>query len=255
MSHQSSKEGAKIKATATTFEIIEALLDLEGATLTEVADHTEKPKSTAFDYLQTLKELGYVVKRGPAYRVSIRFLEMGLKVQDQMELVKVAKPELQKLADETGEYASLMIEEHGQGVMVETIRSEGATDIGISPGTRVLLHTTAGGKAILAHLPEERVTDILGDGELKRATQNTVTDPKKIREQLQEIRDRGYATNDEERRKGTYAVAAPVQLPEDRAAAITVFGPSQHVSELASGDLPKMVLRSANIIEVTFNYS
>jgi len=255
MSHQSSGQDTKIKASKTTFEIIEVLLEMEGATLTEVAGRTGKPKSTAFDYLQTLNELRYVVKRGSTYRVSVRFLEMGLQVRDQMELAKVAKPELQKLAEETGEYASLMIEEHGQGVMIDTVRGEGATDIGISPGTHVRLHTTAGGKAILAHLPEDRVDDLLGNSELEKATRNTITDPDRIRDQLREIRERGYATNDEERRKGTYAVAAPIQLPEDQTAAITVFGPAQHVSEMASGDLPKMVLRSANIIEVTFNYS
>jgi len=172
-----------------------------------------------------------------------------------MELARVAKSELEKLADETGEYASLMIEEHGRGVIVDTVGSEEATDISISPGTRVLLHPSAGGKAMLAHFPEDRVQAIIDGHGLSEATENTITDPEKIREELRTVRERGYATNEQERRTGTYAVAAPIQLTDGRVAAITVYGPAQHVGELASGDLPKMVLRSANIIEVTLTYS
>lgn len=255
MNQGKSDQGTKIKATVTTFDIIETLLELEGATLTDVARRMDMPKSTVFDYLRTLDELGYVVKRGKTYHVSIRFLDIGLQVRNQMELARVAKPELEKLADETGEYASLMIEEHGRGVIVDTVGSEEATNIGIRPGTRVLLHASAGGKAMLAHLPEPKVEPIIDDHGLSEATENTITDPDEIREELREIRERGYATNEQERRTGTFAVAAPIQLTDGRVAAITVYGPAQHVGELASENLPKMVLRSANIIEVTLTYS
>lgn len=255
MNRRESGQGNRIKTTVRTFEMIENLLELEGATLTEVASRMDMPKSTTFDYLQTLDELGYVVKRGTTYHVSIRFLDIGLQVRDQMELAKAAKPELQKLAGETGEYASLMIEEHVRGVIVDTVGSEEATNIGIRPGTRVPLHASAGGKAILSCYPEDQARGIIDETGLLKVTESTITDFDEMCEELREVQKRGYAINEQERRTGTFAVAAPIRLTDDRVAAITVYGPAQHVGELANDTLPKMVLRSANIIEVTLNYS
>lgn len=255
MERTETEQGTRIMSAEKTFEIIETLLGLEGATLTELVDRLDMPKSTVFDYLQTLRWLGYVVKRGTTYHVSIRFLDIGLQIRDQMELFQVAKSELEKLANETGEYASLMIEENDRGVIVDTVGSEEATDIGIRPGTRVPLHMSAGGKTMLAHLSEDQVHRIIADYGLARATENTIVDPDELRAELQTVRENGYAINQEERRKGTYAVAAPVQREGSVLAAITVYGPARHVRELAEESLPKRVLRSANIIEVTLNYS
>jgi DNA-binding IclR family transcriptional regulator len=255
MDRPKADDSIRIQATEVTFDIIECLLDAEGATLTELSTQLDIPKSTAFDYLQTLHGLGYIVKRDTTYHVSMRFLDIGLQVRSQSKFAQVAKSELQKLADETGEYASLVFEEHGQGVIVDTVGSEEATDIGIRPGTHVPLHASAGGKAILPYLPDERVEELLSVDELSKESENTITDPDRLREELREVEQSGYATNKGERREGTYAVAAPINRKGDRVASITVYGPAYHLREIAEESLPEQIMRSANIVEVTLNHS
>lgn len=127
-----------------------------------------------------------------------------------MKLYRVAASELQKLADQTGEHANLMIEKHGQGIFLYKVKGEDAVELDTYTGMRVDLQTTALGKAILAHLPETRIDEILNMHGLPRITENTVTDPAELKSELAEICERGYATDDEERVKGVRCVGVPI---------------------------------------------
>jgi DNA-binding IclR family transcriptional regulator len=246
-----------IKSTETTFRIVEGLQALDGSGVSELADHTGLPRSTVHNYLSTLEQEEYVVNNDGQYEVGIRFLELGAYARNRRQIYGIAKPEVSRLAEETGELANLLIEEHGRGTYLQRVRGEEAVQVEAHVGTRVSLHSTALGKSILAHLPESRVEEIIEIHGLEPTTPKTVTDRGELLEQLAEIRDRGYAVDDEERLEGLRCVAAPILSNENRVlGAVSVSGPSHRIrDDRFRRTLPNRVLEAVNVIELNVTYS
>lgn len=250
-----------VNATRTSFKIIQALIDIESAGVSELAMTIETPKSTVHDHLQTLREMGYILQdENGGYRVSTKFLFIGESIREGMDIYQTAKPKLDELAEKTGEYISLMIKEHTRGVLLYTIRGEKATEISIRPirpGTEAKLHTSAPGKAILAHLSPEELQDVLDQEELSSQTKATITDESKLRRALDEIQEQGFAIDDEERIVGMRGVGVPVLDRESSVeGAISIYGPTRRVEGTYFRDeLPQIAKETANVIEVNINYS
>lgn len=246
-----------IKATETTFAIVNALKDLDGAGVTELADYLDLPKSNVHNYLSTLHQEEYIVKNGTTYSVGIRFLELGAYARNRMDIYEIAKPEVEKLADETGELANLLVEEHGRGSYLHRARGDQAVQVEAFTGTRVYLHSTALGKAILAHMPPSRVDEIVETHGLPPSTERTLTTREELDEVLGTIRERGYAVDDEERHKGLRCVAAPILSNDDRVlGAVSVSGPTNRMKgERFETDIPGKLLETVNVIELNVTYS
>jgi len=246
-----------VKAAKTTFEIIDLLRERDGAGVSEIAEYLDMPTSTVHDHLRTLESEEYLISEDGTYRVGARFLELGEQVRSRMKVYRVARPEVDDLAAETGEHANLMIEEHGRGVFLYKSRGSDAVHLDTHAGMRVHLQTTAMGKSILAHRPREDVKRILDRHGLPQVTSKTITDRGDLFDELDRIRERGYAVDDEERVQGMRCVAAPITDESDEAiAAVSVSGPKSRMrGEHFEETLPDMVLRSANVIEVNLTYS
>lgn len=249
------QDGLPIKSTATTFRLIEKLVELDGAGITEFYEELDIPKSTIHDHLNSLEKIGYVIKSGTNYRVSTRFLDIGVKLRDNMEIVHVSKPELEKLTKETGEHASLMIEENDWGVIMYTAVGTEASHLIVPAGRRIHLHSNAGGKAILANLPKDRISSIIDEQGLVALTENTITDRNELFDELETIRERGFSINRSERRRGMEAIATPI-LDNDGTSlgAISVYGPSHQRDDWYEDRVKRLILRSSDVIEVTLNY-
>ncbi|MWG33457.1 IclR family transcriptional regulator [Halomarina oriensis] len=246
-----------VKSVENAFEILDALKELDGAGVSELSEHLDFPKSTIHNYLSTLLQEEYVVKDGSTYHVGIRFLEYGAFARIQMDIYDIAKPEVDTLAETTGELANLMVEQHGRGSYLHRARGDRAVQVEAHVGTRVPLHGTALGKAILAHLPEERVDEIVEMHGLQAYTPKTVTDRAELDEDLAEIREAGVAFDDEERLPGLRCVAAPILSNNGRVlGAISVSGPSNRIrDERFTETLPNRVLETVNVIELNVTYS
>lgn len=246
-----------VKSVETAFRILDALKQLNGAGVSELASHLDIPKSTVHNYLSTLVQEEYVVKEDSSYHVGVRFLEYGAFARVQLDIYEIAKPEVDKLAKATGELANLMIEEHGRGSYLHRARGEMAVQVEAHVGTRVPLHETGLGKAIMAHLPRERVDEIVEMHGLTAATTNTITDRGKLNDELAQIRETGIALDDEERIPGLRCVAAPILSKNDRIlGAISVSGPSNRIrGDRFTEKLPNRVLESVNVIELNVTYS
>lgn len=245
-----------VNATKTSFEIIETLKELDGAGVSELAEHLGKPTTTVYDHLQTLEELSYIVKDGNDYRVGVKFMDLAGYARQQMDIYQVGKPEVQNLAEQTGEHVNLMIEEHGRGIFLYKAEGENAVHLDTYSGHRVYLQTTALGKAIMAHLPHDRVEDIIDEHGLPRITEHTITDRDDLFDELAEIRDRGYATDCEERVEGMRCVAAPIMKNGDVIGAVSVSGPKSRMQgDQFTEEIPEKVLRTANVIEVNLTYT
>jgi IclR family acetate operon transcriptional repressor len=246
-----------VKSVETAFRILDALKDLDGAGVSELATHLDIPKSTIHNYLSTLVQEEYVVKDGLTYHVGIRFLEYGAYARVQLSIYEIATPEVDELAATTGELANLMVEEHGRGSYLHRARGDKAVQVEAHVGTRVPLHGTALGKAIMAHLPRERVNEIVERHGLPASTPNTITDRETLDDELARIREEGVAFDDEERIAGLRCVAAPILSKNDRVlGAISVAGPSNRIrDDRFTEELPRRVLETVNVIELNVTYS
>ncbi|HKJ59533.1 MAG TPA: IclR family transcriptional regulator [Halobacteriales archaeon] len=245
-----------VRTTEKTLRIIEALMERDETRLTDLADHLDMGASVVHNHLSTLEEHGYVVKDDDAYRLGLKFLELGGYTRNREELYKVAEPEIERLADETGELVNLMTEDRGMGVYLKRSKGADAVDLDTYAGMRVPLQTTALGKAILAYTPEDRVDEIVDYHGLPRVTERTITDRDELDDALDDVRDRGYAVDDGERLQGLRCVAAPIRDDENVAiGAISISAPANRLkNHQFEEEFPELIRGAANVVELNIKY-
>lgn len=202
-----------VSTTKTSIRILERLKERNGARVTELADELEISPSTVHNHLMTLKEEGYVVKQGDLYDLSMKFIQLGQYVQDRDRVFQIIKPRVEALMNESEERANFVIEENSQGVYVVTEKGEHSVDTFAQKGRQLFLHASSAGKAILAELPREKIEEIIEHQGLPEMTQKTITDRGELYEQLDRVRERGFAICDEEYISGVRAVSTSVCKP------------------------------------------
>lgn len=245
-----------IQAVERAMAIVEEIRRRDGAGVTELADHFGFSKSTVHDHLTTLVRAEYLTREGDEYHVGLRFLNLGGYARQRQELHELVKDEIEDLAEETGESAQFVVENNGRGIYLYQSLGGDAVRTDSHVGTRVHLHATAVGKTILAHLPEDRVEEILDRHGMPERTEHTITDRDELYDQLREIRDRGIAFDDEERIRGLRCVAVPVIRDGDVLGAISVSGPTKRFDDRTFLDrMPDLVRSTARVIEINAKYT
>lgn len=248
-----------VRATETTFRIIESLQSLEKAGVTEIAEEIGQPKSTVYNHLATLEQNNYIVETDDGYRLGLKLFTLGNAVRygDYKNLLRASKPEVDVLAEKTDEEAQVMVEEHGIGIYLYQATSNQAVRTDVRAGSKVQLHCTATGKAILAFLPEERLDDIIDAHGLPQCTDNTITNRDKFRAELETIREEKIAFDDGERIEGTRTVARPLLNDENEVmGAVSICGPIMRIDdELFEDRYPELLDQAARIIELNATHS
>lgn len=251
-----SSQSETIRSVQITCDLLDKLQELDGAGVTELADEMNHSKSTIHSHLATLLEHRLVVKEGAQYRLSLRFLDIAQHVRDQIGTYDVIRDELESLTDATGEVAQFGIEEHGVVSYLYKATGSRGVETASSVGTSQPMHSTALGKSILAHVPEERVDEIVDHHGLPARTRNTITDRDDLFDELETVRAQGYAIDDEENVEGLRCVAAPVLEDGSPFGAVSISGPaSRFDGKVLREELPTSVTRAANVIELNSKFS
>lgn len=244
-----------VGAVETTLEIVDALQELDGAGVTELSTHLDLPKSTVHNHLTTLERHEFVVNEEGTYRTSLRFLQLGEYTRNQQPLYDATREKVAELAERTGEIANLAVEEHGRCVYLRREEGENAVPLDTHAGKHVYMHSTALGKAMLAHYPRERVESIVETHGLPAVTGETVTDPDELFDRLDRIAAEGVAFDDQERLDGLRCVAAPIETDDEVAGAVSVSGPTSRIKgELFREDLPETVSEIADVVAINLMY-
>jgi DNA-binding IclR family transcriptional regulator len=258
MARDTTPTAASIGSTERTFSILEQLSERDGCGVSALADSLSISKSSVHNHLQTLRRLGYVVQDDDEYRLGLRFLAFGDRARQRHGLYHVAKPETDSLVEAVGERAQVMVEEDGVGIYIYQSLADQAVRTDSHIGTVVALHATAVGKAYLAHLSDDRRDAILAEVTFDEQTPETLTSEEALRTELDEIADRGYAFNDEERLVGMRAVGAPILSADDGCVlgAISISGPTTRMKGTwYHEEVPEMITQSAQIIGIRATYS
>lgn len=252
-----SKDTEPVKAVARNLQIIEAIQELGGAGVTEVANHLNLPKSTVNDHLITLRNHNYLIHQDGRYQLGLQFLELGDNVRNQSGIYRSARKQINALAERTGELAHLSVEETHDGVIIYEAEGENSVALDTYVGRRMKLHNTALGKAILAHMPDTTVKDILDQEGMPKETDKTITDRQELFNQLQTVREQGYAVSTEERLEGLGCISAPIKRPNGAPhGAVSVCAPiTRFETRRFKNEIPDLVCQTTNVIELELLYS
>lgn len=204
-----------------------------GVSLKELSRELGFNKSTTHRILDTLQQHGFARQdpENKKYKPGFRIVELGEQVLENIDLRKEAHEELRKLSDRINEVVHLGSFEGGKIVYLDKFDPpERAFQLYSSIGRRVPVHCTGLGKAILAYLPKERAKKILEEEELQKHTAQTITSPAKLGEELEEIRETGYAFDNKEHEEEVRCIAVPIRNHNGEVkAAISVTAPSYRV--------------------------
>lgn len=248
---------SQIESINTMFKVVEALDDLHGAGITELADHLDMPKSTVHSHISTLLCNEFVVKHNDKYYVGMKFFEIGNRQRSRLKLYRIAHPHVRDLAIKSGELVGLAIEEHSYGVLLHIVKGENAIQYDMYSGLRTPLHATSTGKAILAHLPSDDISEIVELRGLDPITPHTITSQEELDLELESIREKGYSLHRGEHREGVFGVAVPIMNEEyEVLGSLGISGP---MSRLQQQDIEEELIQPlkhiVNIIEVDLRYS
>lgn len=217
-----------------------------GLALTEVSRSLSLHLSTAHRILRALVQAGYVTQNAEErYRLGREAHLLGQAAQRELGFDHVM-PLLEDVGHRTGESANLVVRDGGEAVVVLRVESPQPLRFTQSIGTRIPLHCTSTGKALLAFCPDP-AEEVEALGELERFTPDTITSSSDLLADLQAIRQRGYSTNAGERVTGVCGVAAPALGNRGEViAAVSVQGPDIRMPADRLEELGQLMIESAN---------
>jgi DNA-binding IclR family transcriptional regulator len=242
-----------------TFQILEALAVTEnGCGISELSHELKLAKSTTFNILMTLTELGYIYRTDidNKFHLSLKLFSLGSAVVERMDLRKVTASILQELVDATGETANLGTIQGDEAVYIECLHGPHPVTVNTWPGKRLPLHSTALGKALLAWLPEDEARSILSIREIPAFSTNLAASMDRLFAELADVRAQQYAVDNEEDAPGMRCVGAPVFDHTGRVvAAISLTAPVQRMPIENMPEVAVLVVESARRISQRLGFA
>lgn len=205
--------GRILSTTESSLQIIESLVQADGATATELADNLGFAQSTVHNHLNTLSQYGYVVREGNEYYVGAKFCHVGDYVRRRKPEYLIAGDIVNQLAQQTKLESDFAVEENGHVISLYNELNFSDDSHFLTDGRFFHIHSTASGKAMLAEYSEDRIRRIIKQWGLPAMTDRTITDEEELFAELERVRERGYATSHEEAIEGLWAIAKVVKTP------------------------------------------
>jgi len=231
-----------IQTVSNALALLESFSREEELGVTELSRRLDLHKNNVFRLLATLEQAGFVEQssRTDRYRLGARCLELGRSFSRNHGLLRLARPLLEELAEESGEAAHLGILRDFEVVHLDGVVAERLLQTGLRTGLRLPAHCTALGKALLGcGTTEVRAAydrHVAHAGRLQARTARTETDPSKLMDTLLRVGGEGVALDDGECEDGLACVAAPVLDGEGRAvAAISLSAPAHRLGADVAG--------------------
>lgn len=221
----------------------------EDLSLFELADRLDLHKSTIHRLLMVLERHRLVERRRESgkYGLGLKLFELGQHAFARLGIGERALPHLERLAAEAGETAHLCTLDGGEVLYLEKVEPSRTVRVPSGIGHRNPAHCTAVGKALLAHLSDEELDDVIRRRGLRAYTPNTITTPALLRRELRAIRQRGYSVDDEEIEEGLRCVGAPVRDHSGRVvASISIAGPAFRLTRARVASVARLVTKAAD---------
>lgn len=250
MSSKGRARDTSVQSVDRAVSILQVLAVQGPSGVTDIAEALEVHKSTVFRLLATLEARGLVEQdseRG-RYRIGYTVVELAGGATKGNDLSLLSRPICQELAAAVGETVNLAVHDGQSVISVDQVISSAAITSIDWVGKRTPVHATSAGKVFLAHMPQEQAAEILAQP-LEKFTPHTVTDPALLKEQLQTVRELGYAATSEEHEIGLAALSAPVRsLNGQVIAAVSISGPTFRINDHTIPQLAEQLITAGNKI-------
>lgn len=242
----------RIQSVDRAIRLLKAIADSPvPLTLPAVARTADVNPSTAWRLLATLEDHGFVARNGSGYAVGYSVVRIAASA-DETALKTAARPLLERLVDETQEAVSLSVPRQLTIVSIDHIAAPRVVSAGWV-GEQLPLHCTSNGKLLLASLPEDELAAFLRRP-LTRLTPATITDPRALRAELQNLRERRYGTEIEEFEPGLHAVSAAARDARDKPIAIlSVSGPAYRIPRPRLDTIGALLVQAAAELETALS--
>jgi DNA-binding IclR family transcriptional regulator len=198
-----------------------------GVTLSQLTSKLQLPRSTGHALLLTYQRCGYVQRDTETgrYRLGLRLQTVANMALSGHTLRSHCSTILHKLMQDTAATVHLAVMEEGEVILIDRIEPAGTVKLATWVGKRLGLHCTALGKALIADLPPAVLDDLIRKQGLIRYNENTIVSARKLRGACDQIRQLGYAIDDEEEEIGVRCIGAPVHNSKGEViAAISISG-------------------------------
>lgn len=223
----------------------------------EISERLQLSKSTVHGLIKTLEYRGYL-EQNPSnqkYKLGLRLFQLGNVVGEGMEITRLSMPLITELVECVQETVHLVVLDGVDVVYVEKVEGPGALRMYSQVGKRAPFYCTGVGKAIFAYLGHQRIDEILSVSDLKAFTHYTLTDADQIRQELERIREQGYAIDDEEIELGLKCVAAPIFDHRGRpVASVSCSGPKLRLTDDKMVQMIREVKQTASRISQKLGY-
>jgi DNA-binding IclR family transcriptional regulator len=240
-----------LKSLQKVLSILEAFSTTRRSlSLAELSAATGLPRSTAHRFAASMRDVGLLDqdRRRDHYRLGLKLFELGNVVLANMDLHREARPQVDALSRITGHLVHLAAFDGRQAIVIHRVdpTPDGGTPLTLIEAAPV--HCTSVGKAILAFQVPSAI-DAIVDGGLKRYTEATITDGRRLRAELKRIRERGYAVDEGEHQPGIRCIGAPIREQSGRVVAgLSVSGPARGMPKDQIEQLARIVVHHAGLI-------
>lgn len=180
--------------------------------ITEISEKMGLHKSTVHSLLKTLQEHSYISQNPEdgKYRLGLKLAERGNVVISHMDITKTAKNYLLGLSAKTKQTVHLGILDGREGVYIDKVEGEQSIIRYSRIGRRLPLHSTAIGKVLLAYQAPNKMELFLKNYHYQQQTDNTIINEAVFREELEKVKEQGYALDDQENEQGVRCAAVPI---------------------------------------------
>jgi len=246
------------QSVGKAMQIIEFLTLTGPMRLQDISKAVEMPASTALRMISALMEYGYIYQDQDnlKYALTLKFSKIGSIVSSRFSLRNVAHPYLLDLSEKCKEAASIAIEDQMQSIYIDVVDgTDGMLKITQYIGKQAPMHCTGVGKCLLLNYTEKQIDDLVQTKGLTFYTPNTITTKKALLEELNVIRTRGYALDDQECELGARCVATSVKDYTGKVvAALSVSGPFNRMTYEYMETISCVVMKAAMELSRALSY-
>ncbi|TKJ46518.1 IclR family transcriptional regulator [Candidatus Aerophobetes bacterium Ae_b3a] len=248
-----------LKALDKSLAILEILFQENSPlSIAELSKRLGIYPSTIHRILDTLRYWEYVEQDSHTqrYQLGLKVLELGMAKLHGMELAKEAASYLKELQNQSNETVHLAILEEGEVLYLDKEESSQSIRMVSKVGRRVPAHCTGLGKVLLAYLDQEEQEKVIKEKGLSRFTENTITNKKKLREELSKVREQGFAEDREEHEKDVRCLAAPIKDHRGTViAAVSLSAPAFRMNASRKRKLKKTLIQAGEAISKRLGYN
>lgn len=215
------------RSTSRVLDILEQLtIHKNGLSLTELAQILDAPKSSLFPIVHTMEQRGFLMSDADSrYRIGPHTYLTGMSYESPAPMHSIIQEKMRQIVHQCQETCHLGILSDSDVLYVAKIESPQPIALRSKVGNRLPAYCTGVGKALLYPLTFEELKALYPDG-LSRYTSNTITDFKKLYEELKEVADTGFAYEHAEATEGVECIAVPLRRNGQVLASLSICIPA-----------------------------